>query len=337
MTTDPQKSASIIKALAERQGFDLVGITSADPLPQDHQRLCRAVRDGHTADMAFLRRDPSARADPKALAPWARTIICLGLSYHYLPLDAQPLVARYALGRDYHLVLKEKIQLLAEQLHAQFGRDFRSRFAVDTLPIMEKPLAQRAGLGWQGRNTLIISERFGSWILLAELITDLELPPDVPEEDRCGQCRACVDACPTGALSETGRLDARKCLSYLTIEHKEDFSPQVAKKSQSRDIQIGQCVYGCDICQQVCPFNRHTPTAREDQLCPRPELLKLSLNDLVSITEPEFKRLFAQTTVSRLSFSRFRRNIHFVGLAVSCADPADQSLTPSRKKTPKRT
>lgn len=334
MTTNPRKSASIIKALAERQGFDLVGITSADTLPQAHQSLCQAVRDGHTTDMAFLRRNPSARADPKALAPWARGVICLGLNYHYLPLDARPVIARYALGRDYHLVLKEKIQLFAEQLSKQLVREFRSRIAVDTSPIMEKPLAQRAGLGWQGKNTLLVNEQFGSWISLGELITDLDLPPDLPAEDRCGQCTACIDACPTGALSETGSLDARKCLSYLTIEHKGDSPSQLANNVPP---QGDQCVYGCDICQQVCPFNSHTPPSREIQFRPRQELLDLCPNDLDSISELQFKRLFTETPVSRLSYDRFRRNLHFFDLLSDRKDPSARSLQPSREKGPKRT
>ena len=309
MLTDPHKSAAAVKALATQQGFDLAGITSADPLPQAGHNLLQAVEHGHTADMSYLNRHPLARSQPKSLAPWARSVICLGINYNYFSTDAHLPVSRYALGRDYHLVLVEKLQLFTHQMHELLGRDFRSRIAVDTSPVMEKPLAQRAGLGWQGKNTLLINQRFGSWLFLAELLTDLDLPSDISAENKCGSCTACIDACPTGALSEPGALDARKCLSYLTIEYKGDLPPEAAEED-GKEKETGQCVYGCDICQQVCPFNRHTPRTKEPQFYPRPELLNMRFDDLTAMTQTQFQQTFAETPVSRLSYRRFRRNFH---------------------------
>ena len=310
MITDPHKSASIINALAEQQGFDLLGITSAEPLTHAGQNLLKAVGNGHTADMSYLQRNPLARSQPKTLAPWARSVICLAINYHYLPAESHLFLSRYALGRDYHLVLTEKLRLFEAELEKLLQRKLRSRIAVDTSPIMEKPLAQRAGLGWQGKNTLLINKRFGSWIFLAELLTDLELPSDAPAANQCGQCRACIDACPTNALSEPGALDARKCLSFLTIEYQGHFPPQLTQKAQA----ASQCLYGCDICQKVCPFNRHTPRTLHEQFHPRSELLNIKCDDLPRMTQPQFERLFAQTPVARLSYRRFRRNLRLYGL-----------------------
>jgi len=306
MITDPHKSADTVKALAAQQGFDLAGITSADPLPQAAHNLLQAVVQGHTADMSYLNRHPLTRSQPKGLTPWARSVICLGTNYNYFSADAHLPVSRYALSRDYHRVLAEKLQFFTRELQNLLGRDFHSRIAVDTSPIMEKPLAQRAGLGWQGKNTLLINERFGSWLFLAEFLTDLELPSDAPVAGKCGSCTACIDACPTGALSQPGLLDARKCLSYLTIEYKGDLPLRMAQKTKSA------CIYGCDICQQVCPFNRHTPRTLHEQFHPRPELLSIKCDDLVGMTQPQFERVFAETPVARLSYRQFRRNLQLL-------------------------
>ncbi|NIA07446.1 MAG: tRNA epoxyqueuosine(34) reductase QueG [Actinobacteria bacterium] len=312
MITDPHKSAAAVKTLAGQSGFDLVGITSAEPLPKAGQNLLQAVEHGHTADLSYLNRHPLARSGPQSLAPWARSVICLGINYNYFPVEVHLPLSRYALGRDYHLVLTEKLQLFSHQLGDLLGRDFRSRIAVDTTAIMEKLLAQRAGLGWQGKNTLLVNKTFGSWIFLGEVLTDLDLFCDDPVASRCGRCRVCIDACPTGALSEPGFLDARKCLSYLTIEYRGDVWPEVARKAGTAK-EPGQCLYGCDICQQVCPFNCHTPRTLHEQFHPHPELLDMRFDDLTAMSQPQFERVFAETPVARLSYQRFRRNSHLMG------------------------
>ena len=313
MITDPHKLAHTVKDFARQLGFDLVGITSAEPLPQAGQNLLKAVRNGYTADMSYLQRDPLARSQPKSLAPWARSVICLAINYHYLPAESHLPLSRYALSRDYHLVFTEKLRLFQAELEKLLQRKFRTRFAVDTSPIMEKPLAQRAGLGWQGRNTLLINKRFGSWIFLAELLTDLELPFDASAANQCGQCRACIDACPTNALSEPGVLDARKCLSFLTIENKGDIPTQIVQEAKAVEKERGRCLFGCDICQQVCPFNRDTPRTSEKQFLPDPQLLHLRLGEFNRISEPQFKQMFSDTPVVRLSYRQFRRNLHLFG------------------------
>ena len=375
MTTDLDKSARAVKKLGYQLGFDLVGITSADPLTQPGQRLRQAIDSGCTAEMHYLKRNPTQRSHPKSLFPWASSIISVGISYHWLPLGPpqshhlvrlshsaspnlapfsptkdcqtpppsrtpnphQPLISRYALGRDYHLVLAEKLKLFKDELQNIVGREFRNRLAVDTLAIMEKPLAQRAGLGWQGKNSLLINPKFGSWIFLGELLTELDLTPDAPGKNQCGNCTACIDACPTGALSELGLLDARKCLSYLTIEHKGDFPLEILEtiKAQSKrgteaqrhkgtkgksrkdteggERYIGQCaVYGCDICQEVCPFNQDTPRTKEPQFYPPDEILNLSLDDLRSMSQTRFEKVFCGGPIARLSYQQFLRNLQLL-------------------------
>ena len=315
MTTDPQKLAATVRTLAKQAGFDLVGITSAKPLEKARENLLQAVQKGFTAQMSYLQRDPEQRANPQALAPWAWGIISLGISYNSLRLDtatnnSKVLISRYALGKDYHLVLKEKLTLLRDSLKKDIGQDFRSKLAVDTSPIMEKPLAQRAGLGWRGKNSLIINGHYGSWIFLGELLTDLELAHDRPAENQCQSCRACIDACPTGALAEPGVVDARKCLSYLTIEHKGDFPQDVLETIRARKTATPPlCVYGCDICQQVCPYNKDAPATTCLAFHPRKELQKMSLADFDTLSESQFQQLVSDTPVARISYQQFRRNL----------------------------
>lgn len=329
MSTDPHKLSGAVKNLALELGFDLVGITSAAPLVQAGQRFCQAVRSGHTADMHYLQRDPDQRSSPQARFPWAKGIISVGLNYHFVPPgptsnpkatnpattnhsapgpEKSGLISCYALGRDYHLVMSEKLKLFQEKLAQTIGQDFRNRLAVDTLAIMEKPLAQRAGLGFQGKNSLLINPKFGSWIFLGELITGLDLAPDLPAQNQCGDCRACLDACPTGALLEPGILDARKCLSYLTIECKGDIPPQIIAKITTENT----CIFGCDLCQQVCPFNRDTPKTKERQFHPRVEILNLNVEQLSDLTEPQFQKLFVDTPLARLSYQQFQRNFRLL-------------------------
>ena len=316
MVTDAHKLATTVKTLARQLDFDLVGITSAEPLPQAGQNLLQTVKSGFTAGMSYLQRNPLSRAQPKSLAPWARSVICVGINYYSGPLSqptakSQVRLSRYALGRDYHLVLSEKLTLFSQALEKLLQRKIRSRMAVDTSPLMEKPLAQRAHLGWQGKNTLLINKKFGSWIFLGELLTDLDLAVDLPCADQCGDCRVCIDACPTGALSEPGVLDARKCLSFLTIEHKDEIPAVVLKKIQTNK-ETGRYCFGCDICQEVCPFNRDTPQTAEKRFYPRPEFSNLRLDQLKQISEPQFKDMFSDTPVIRLSYQQFRRNLHLI-------------------------
>jgi len=243
-----------IKTYARKIGFDLVGITTAEPLEKDEQRLAAWLEAGLAGEMAYMARSPSRRARPQEILPEAKSVICLGINYYPgEPLELNPegtygAVSRYAWGKDYHRVIEHLLDKLIAYLKEQAGPSLKSKAVVDHGPALEKALAARAGLGFIGKNTLLIHQDLGSWIFLAELITNLELKPDAPQFNQCGSCNACLSACPTGALLQPFVLDARRCISYLTIELKGDI-PEPLRP------QIEDLVFGCDICQEVCPFN----------------------------------------------------------------------------------
>ena len=216
--------------------------------------------------MEYMRRDPARRADPKKVLPSARTVISLAVNYFH-PEDERPpdgifgKVAKYAYGRDYHRILEKKLKKLARFVTEEGGAGTAVKYYVDTGPVLEKAFAQQAGLGFFGKNTNIITRDFRSWVFLASLITDLELEPDVPHAGSCGSCTLCISACPTGALLGNYELDARKCISYLTIESREETPPELKQ-------EVGEWVFGCDICQDVCPYNFRAKTTRHAELYP---------------------------------------------------------------------
>jgi epoxyqueuosine reductase len=244
----------VIKNVATELGFAAVGVTTAEPVA-GLDSLRSAIGEGRIASMHWLARDPEARCDPASILPGARSVICLAFPYGEdgLRLSNVPLksrrekCARFARGADYHILVHQKLGLLWESIRKHHP-GARARLCVDTSPILEKALAARAGLGWIGKHTILINRQLGSWFVLGEIITDLELEEDGQPQDLCGDCRACLDACPTKALIAPGVLDSRRCISYLTVEHKgslpEEMRPLVAGGT-----------YGCDICQEVCPYN----------------------------------------------------------------------------------
>jgi epoxyqueuosine reductase len=260
------------------------------------------LAEGRHGEMGWLADTAERRVRPQALWPQARTAIVLATS-HAPPDDPQAAtrlpdrgaICAYARGRDYHDVIKKRLKALGRWLAEGYGAEVRA--CVDTAPVMEKPLAQQAGLGWQGRHTLLVSRRFGGWVFLSELLTDLDLPPDPPESDHCGTCRACVEACPTGALDGTGRIDPRLCLSYHTIEAK-------AAMPESLRSRMGNRIYGCDACQAACPWVRRSIPASPDFL-PRIEAMLPRLGDLAQLDEADFRALFAGTPVKRVGRDRF--------------------------------
>lgn len=260
---DPHQLAALIRQKGRALGFDLVGIASAEP-SRHRDYLRRWLDDGQAGTMDWLNKRFQERADPGVYLPGARSVICLAANYHH-PLESPPAghgrVARYALGQDYHELFKPRLHALADWLHRMVP-DVKTRCAVDTAPVMEKELAARAGLGWIGKNTCLIHPRQGSWLLLAEVLTTLELPADAPEPDRCGTCRRCIEACPTQAITAPYQLDARKCIAYLTIERKGEFS-------EAQRAMIGEWLFGCDICQEVCPWNHKAPIALDSAFQPR--------------------------------------------------------------------
>ena len=276
--------------------------------------------------MDWLSERADWRADPRKLWPDVRSIVMLGMNYgpEANPLSATPKsagnISVYARHRDYHDVIKGKLKqlaafLLAQAKKAAAGGDVK--VFVDTAPVMEKPLAAASGLGWQGKHTNLVSRDFGSWLFLGSIFTTLELPPDPAESDHCGQCRACLDACPTGALDAPYRIDARACISYLTIEAKGQIPLSFREK-------IGNRIYGCDDCLAVCPWNKFAQTAREAKFYAREDLVAPSLARLVAMDEAQFRAFFAGGPVKRIGHARFLRNV-----LLAIGNSGDASLAPA--------
>ena len=266
----PHKARNAILAHARTLGFQAVGIASAEGAPSDAANLKTFIGLGYAGDMAWLARTAGRRADPRTLWPEARSVVAVGVNYgpahdplRLLDEPTRGIVSAYAQGRDYHDVIKGRLRRLARFVVDTFGAEVK--LFVDTAPVMEKPLAARAGLGWQGKHTNLVSREHGSWLFLGELFTTLDLAPDEGEDDHCGSCRQCLDICPTDAFPAPYRLDARRCISYLTIEHKGHIAPDYREA-------MGNRIYGCDDCLAVCPWNKFARRTEEYAFLPRPEL-----------------------------------------------------------------
>jgi epoxyqueuosine reductase len=287
-----------VKALALELGFDLVTAGPATPTPHG-PALRRWVEAGHAGTMGYLERRVEERLDPARVLPGARSALCVALNYYQgeAPEPSWRPVARYAWGRDYHDVIGPRLERLAAHLAEAAGA--RSRGYVDTGPVLERDLAARAGLGWIGKNTMLLHPRLGSWFFIGVLLTTAELAHDEPLADRCGTCRACLDACPTGAFIAPYVLDARRCVSYLTIEHRGDIPPEARAG-------MAGWQFGCDICQDVCPWNRKAPTTREaafEPPAPFPGAAAVAAMD-----DDALHRRFAGTPLLRAKPSGLRRN-----------------------------
>nr|WP_255608579.1 tRNA epoxyqueuosine(34) reductase QueG [Methylosinus sp. Sm6] len=297
-----------LRRRAVELGFDLCRVASASAPPQAGERLADWLASGAHGDMEWMAATPERRAAPRALWSDARSIIVLGSNYG---ADADPLAALarrergaislYARRRDYHEIIKGRLKQLASFLLARAGSG-EAKVFVDTAPVMEKPLAQAAGIGWQGKHTNLVSRRFGSWLFLGSIFTDLALAPDAPERDHCGSCRICLDICPTNAFPAPYRLDARRCVAYLTIEHKGPIPRELRAA-------VGNRVFGCDDCLAVCPWNKFARRATDLRLALRPELDAPPLADLAALDDAGFRALFAATPVKRLGQARFLRNV----------------------------
>jgi epoxyqueuosine reductase len=294
-------------AQAMARGFDVAGVTPPDAIPDAKARLERFIADGAFGDMNWMAATSERRAAPQALWPDVRSVIMLGLNYGP---DTDPLailaqrdraaISVYAKGDDYHELIKKRLKEIARWLVANAGGDVK--VFVDTAAVMEKPLAASAGLGWQGKHTNLVSRHFGSWLFLGAIFTTLELPADAPSGDSCGSCRACLDICPTAAFPEPYRLDARRCISYLTIEHKGPIP---------RDLRplMGNRIYGCDDCLGVCPWNKFAVAGREAKLAAREALRAPTLAELARLDDAQFRTLFAKSPVKRTGRERFLRNV----------------------------
>jgi epoxyqueuosine reductase len=251
-----REARRVLEERASAAGFDLVGVTSAEPLKRGGERLTEWQEAGMAADMGFMHRPAGLLADPKRLQKSARSVVSLGVSYYPgdHPIDESGgRVARYAWGQDYHVVIKERLKRLRKELEEALGCRIKARAFTDAVPLLERSAAQHAGLGFFGRNSCIINDRIGSYFFIADLIVDLELEPDVEGEGTCGKCARCMEGCPTGAIKAPGVVDARLCISYLTIENRGPIPLELRKK-------VGDWAFGCDICQEVCPYNKRKAT-----------------------------------------------------------------------------
>jgi len=300
---DDLKKAEVIKTVAREIGFDAVVI--APPARALHgEAFCAWLDKGYQADMAYMARNQDARLDITSRYPWVKSIVIAALHYKQPPAPDKSFlsrIAQFAWSGDYHDIVSDMLARLGCDIQQRTGCDMRSRVYVDTGPILERDLAASAGLGWVGKNTMLVSERLGSYFLIGELLTDLELPFDSPVASRCGTCTRCMDACPTGALREPYVLDSARCISYLTIEHKQDIP-------EDKRARIGERIFGCDICQSVCPWNRKTPVNQHETLLPKQSYQELSLGDLIEITQERFREVFAKTPFHRLKYSGLKRN-----------------------------
>ncbi len=307
----------VIVEEARRLGFDSVRITRATLPPQVRARLDGYLADGRHADMAWMADTADRRANPQSLWPQAVTAIVLGVNYgpghDPRALQAHPTrghISVYARNRDYHDWIKGRMKTLGQGLIARFGGDIK--VFVDTAPVMEKPLAAQAGLGWQGKHTNLVSRDYGSWLFLGEILTTLEVEPDPPEGDHCGTCARCLPACPTGALTAAREIDARRCISYLTIENKGPIPRELRPL-------IGNRIYGCDDCLAVCPWNRFGHLTPHEAFRPRAEFLAPRLADLARLDDADFRQLFSASPVKRIGRDRFVRNV-FIAIGNS-GDP----------------
>ncbi|MBY0330487.1 MAG: tRNA epoxyqueuosine(34) reductase QueG [Acetobacteraceae bacterium] len=309
-----------IRAEARRLGFDAVGFTEARLPGQARARLDAFLAEGRHGTMAWMEPRAAQRADPRALWPEAVSVISLGLSYApgEDPLAAlarrdRGAISAYAQGpRDYHDVVKARLKALGRWMAGRFGADLK--VFVDTAPVMEKPLAQQAGLGWQGKHTNLVSRAHGSWLFLGEIYTTLALPPDMPERDHCGSCRACLSICPTDAFPAPYRLDARRCISYLTIEHEGPIPEEFRAP-------MGNRIYGCDDCLAVCPWNKFARAHVEPAFAPRAALTAPRLAELAALDEAGFRALFSGSAIKRIGRDRFVRNV-----AIAIGNSGDTAL-----------
>ena len=317
-------AAQRVKRLAHEAGFELAGIASAAPL-EDFARYQQWIAAGMAGAMGYLTDHRAAlRADPRLLLPSARSILCAGKLYNAPRPDSTSFrpgdlgwISRYAWGDDYHTVLRRGLETVVERLRQECDTPFEARIAVDTAPLLERSLARLAGLGWIGKNTCLIHQNAGSWFFLGELLLSLDLDPDAPPPDRCGSCTRCIDACPTAALVPSGdrwTLDARACISYLTIELRGEVEETLAARS-------GPHVFGCDICQDVCPWNRRAPVTLDSAFAPRNETPRL--DRMAQLTLAEFRSLFHGTPVSRARYEGFLRNV-----AVAIGNSGNRALLP---------
>ena len=297
--------SQLIKSEALRLGFTNCGIAKASPLQEEAERLKKWLRENRHGEMKYMENYFEKRTDPTNLVEGAESVI--SVIYNYYPGKIQQedtyKISKYAYGKDYHYILKDKLHSLLNFIQNNIT-EVNGRAFVDTAPVMDKVWAQKAGLGWIGKNTNLITKGYGSYVFIGELIVDIKLDNDIPIKDYCGNCRKCIDACPTGALTEPYRIDASHCISYLTIEKKGEIPSEFQGK-------LNKWIFGCDTCQDVCPWNQKVKPMEPEELKPHPDLLNLQDEDWENISREKFNELFRKSAVKRTKYEGLKRNIFF--------------------------
>ncbi|MBE0578284.1 tRNA epoxyqueuosine(34) reductase QueG [Devosia sp.] len=318
---DPETLVAELRARAAALGFDSFGIAPADARPDLPAKLNAALAAGWHGDMDWMAETADRRGSPQGMWPAARSVIVLGINYGP---ETDPLailgekslgtISVYARNRDYHEIIKGKLKDIAGLLARRSGAEVK--VFVDTAPLMEKPLAEAAGLGWQGKHTVLVSRDFGSWLFLGAILTSADLPGDKPLPESCGTCTRCLDICPTSAFPAPFQLDSRRCLAYLTVEHKDQIPLEFR-------VPMGNRIYGCDDCLAVCPWNKFASVSREARLRARPELERPALADLVQLDDAGFRSLFVGSPIKRIGLARFLRNV-----LIAIGNSGDPALVP---------
>ena len=302
------KRTQWLKEKAKELGFVSVGVSKADELTEEAPRLERWLKEGMHGEMKYMEGHFEKRLDPRKLVPGTKSVVSLLFNYHNPDAnrrDGEFKISQYALGTDYHFVLKRKLKELLKMMKAEWG-DVDGKVFVDSAPVLERVWAAKSGLGWIGKNSLLLSKKRGSYFFTAEMMLDVEFEYDTPVADHCGTCTSCIDACPTGAIIRPYEVDGSKCISYFTIELKGAIPEPMAGK-------FDDWIFGCDVCQEVCPWNRHSEKTTEPEFAPADGLLEMSKSDWVDLTEEVFRDYFKSSPVMRTGFEGLSRNIKFTG------------------------
>ena len=302
-------SNEILIEEAKKQGFDLIGFAPSELLSEEIEKLERWLNENFHAGMEYMERNIEKKKDIRNLLPSAKSVISLGLNYYtpgkYSNDRSKGKISRYAWGKDYHLIIWEKLDKLVEEIK-KINNKFEAKTYVDTGPVMDKVWAVKSGIGWLGKHTNVINKEYGSWFFIANLITNFEFQYSLPVEDFCGSCRACIDACPTDAIIDEYIIDANKCISYLTIENKNDIPEKFRGK-------FNNWIFGCDICQDVCPWNnKFSKISNVEEFLPANGNMEIAITDVLSISKEDFKKRFKESPVKRAKLAGLKRNAAFL-------------------------